>query len=254
MLEAKDVTVRFGRTVAVDRVSLRLPDGPCGLGLIGESGSGKTTLGRALLRLAPVASGSIRFDGEDVLAMRQLRPYRRAVQVVLQDTDGALSPRMRVGTAIAEVLRSHRLVPRGAERERVVELLTDVGLPAEHADRYPHQLSGGQRQRVAIARALAVRPRVLVLDEPTSALDVTVQARVLELFERLREEHRLAYLLISHDLAVVERLCERTMVLRSGRVVEEGPTAQVLHDPREPYTRRLRDAVPRLPATPPATP
>ncbi|WP_199493152.1 ABC transporter ATP-binding protein [Marinitenerispora sediminis] len=247
MLEATDLSVRFGSTVAVDGVSLTLPDGPSGLGLIGESGSGKSTVGRALLRLVRPTGGSVRFDGEDVLAMRQLRPYRQAVQVVLQDTEGALSPRMRIGAAIAEVLRTHRLVPRAAERDRVVELLTDVGLAAEHAERYPHQLSGGQRQRVAIARALAVRPRVLILDEPTSALDVTVQARVLDLFERLREEHRLAYLLISHDLAVVERLCERTAVMYRGRIVEEGPTEQVLHDPRNDYTRTLRDAVPRLP-------
>ncbi|GAA3734983.1 ABC-type glutathione transport system ATPase component [Spinactinospora alkalitolerans] len=246
MLEVRDLTVRFGRTVAVDRADLTLPDGPSALGLIGESGSGKTTLGRAVLRLTGASGGSVRFDGEDVFAMRRLRPYRRAVQVVLQDPEGALSPRMRVGPAIAEVLRAHRLVPRRGERARVLELLADVDLGAEYAERYPHQLSGGQRQRVAIARALAVRPRVLVLDEPTSALDVTVQARVLELFERLRAQHDLAYLLISHDLAVVERLCERTAVMRGGRIIEEGPTRQVLHDPRDPYTRRLRDAVPRL--------
>ncbi|GLU50318.1 ABC transporter ATP-binding protein [Nocardiopsis ansamitocini] len=247
MLEVRDLTVRYGGTLAVDRVSLTLPDGPAGLGLIGESGSGKSTVGRAVLRLVRAQSGTVRYNGADVLGMRRLGAYRKAVQVVFQDTEGALSPRMRVGSALTEVLRVHRLVPRGAEAARVVELLADVGLDAEHARRFPHELSGGQRQRVGIARALAVQPRVLVLDEPTSALDVTVQARVLELFERLRERHALSYLLISHDLAVVERLCERTAVLHRGRVVEEGPTRQVLHAPQHASTRTLRAAVPRLP-------
>src|SRR5204863_8986263 len=144
-------------------------------------------------------------------------------QIVFHDPDGTLDPRSRVGTAIGEVLRAHGLAPRGGVSPRVEQLLEDVGLPSDFTRRYPHQLSGGQRQRVAIARALAVEPRVLVLDEPTSALDVTVQARVLRLIRRLREEHRLAYVLISHNLAVVEELCEQTAVLYLGRVVERGP-------------------------------
>lgn len=250
VLEARNLTVRLGGAVVVDDVSLTLPPGPFGLGLIGASGSGKTTVARCLLRLLRPDRGTVLFDGTDVgtlRGVRRLRPFRRAVQVVHQDSEGALNPRMRVGAAIAEVLHTHRMVERAAAPARVVELLAEVGLAAEHADRFPHQLSGGQRQRAVIARALAVRPRYLVLDEPTSALDVTVQARVLELFERLRAEHQLSYLLVSHDLAVVERLCERVAVLHQGRVVEDGPTAEVLHEPRHEATRRLRDAVPRLP-------
>jgi peptide/nickel transport system ATP-binding protein len=155
---------------------------------------------------------------------------------------------MRVGTALAEVVRAHRLAGSDGVPRRIEQLLDDVGLEAEHARRYPHQLSGGQRQRVAIARALAVEPRVLVLDEPTSALDVTVQARILTLVGRLREERRLAYLLISHNLAIVERLCEDTAVMYLGRIVEEGPTPSLLSRPAHPYTVALRAAVPELEA------
>ncbi|MFD7710025.1 ABC transporter ATP-binding protein [Streptomyces sp. NPDC059786] len=245
-LEARELTVIYDGTAVVDGVSLTLPGGPFGLGLIGESGSGKTTVARCLLGLVAPTSGTVRFGGADVGGLRHSRPYRRAVQIVVQDTEGALDPRMRVGTAIAEVLRAHRMVPRGAEAERVTELLAEVGLTAEHAARFPHQLSGGQRQRAAIARALAVRPRFLVLDEPTSALDTTVQARILDLLRRLRAEHRLSCLLISHDLAVVEQLCPHVLVLHRGRVVEEGDLTEVLRDPRHPATRTLRDAVPRL--------
>ncbi|WP_372345692.1 ABC transporter ATP-binding protein [Streptomyces sp. KL116D] len=251
VLRARELTVVYGDTTVVDRVNLTLPEGPLGLGLIGESGSGKTTVARCLLGLVAPSGGTVTFNGVDLTAMRRPRPYRRAVQIVVQDTEGALDPRMRVGRAIGEVLRAHRMVPRGAERHRVTELLTDVGLTADHAARYPHQLSGGQRQRAAIARALAVRPRFLILDEPTSALDTTVQARILDLLRRLRTEHRLACLLISHDLAVVEQLCPRVMVMHHGRVVEEGDLTDVLHHPRHPATRTLRDAVPRLTSSPP---
>ncbi|WP_030257158.1 ABC transporter ATP-binding protein [Streptomyces violens] len=246
MLEARDLTVVHGGTAVVDRVSLALPEGPYGLGLIGASGSGKTTVARCLSGLMTPTHGTVLFRGADVSGMRRSGAYRRAVQIVVQDTEGALDPRMRVGTAIAEVLRAHRMVPRGTERERVAELLADVGLSAEHAARHPHQLSGGQRQRAAIARALAVRPRFLVLDEPTNALDTTVQARILGLLNTLRTEHRLSLLLISHDLAVVAQLCRYVVVLHHGRVVEEGPLTAVLREPRHPATRSLRDAVPRL--------
>ncbi|WP_030606924.1 ABC transporter ATP-binding protein [Streptomyces sclerotialus] len=251
MLEARDLTVVHDGTAVVEGVSLTLPAGPYGMGLIGESGSGKTTVARCLVGLVTPTHGTVCFEGEDVRGMRRPRAYRRAVQIVVQDTEGALDPRMRVGTAIAEVLRAHRMVPRGTERGRVAELLDDVGLAAEHATRFPHQLSGGQRQRVAIARALAVRPRFLVLDEPTSALDTTVQARILDLLRRLRAEHRLSYLVISHDLAVVAQLCPRVAVLQHGSVVEEGPLRDVLRTPRHPATRALRNAVPRLPRRPP---
>jgi oligopeptide/dipeptide ABC transporter ATP-binding protein len=251
MLEVRDLEVRFGPVRAVDGVSFSIPRGPFGLGLVGESGSGKTTIGRALVHLVPLAGGSIALDGRDVRALGRgaMRDYRRAVQIVFQDPDSTLDPRMRAGTAVAEVLSTHGIVPRSRTRERVAELLTEVGLEAEHARRFPHQLSGGQRQRIAIARALAVEPRLLVLDEPTSALDVTVQARILRLIGRLRDERGLAYLLISHNLAVVEQLCERTTVLYLGRIVEEGVTRELLARPAHPYTQALRAAVPQLDMT-----
>ncbi|HTX63650.1 MAG TPA: dipeptide/oligopeptide/nickel ABC transporter ATP-binding protein, partial [Acidimicrobiales bacterium] len=186
MLEASELTVRFGEATVVHEVDLVVPDGPFGVGLVGESGSGKTTIARAILRLVN-ATGTVSVDGVDVLASRRaaLVDLRRKVQVVLQDPDGTLDPRQRVGSAIAEVLAAHRVVPRPARHARMLELLREVGLTDEHATRLPHQLSGGQRQRVAIARALAVQPELLILDEPTSALDVSVQARILELVERL---------------------------------------------------------------------
>ncbi len=248
LLEIEDVHVRFGRVRAVDGVTFVLPEGPFGLGLVGESGSGKTTIGRAVMRLVPIERGAIRFDGTEVtgLGRRGLRGFRRAVQIVFQDPDSTLDPRVRIGPAVGEALRVHRIVPRGAVDERVGQLLSEVGLEPEHARRYPHQLSGGQRQRVAIARALAVEPRALVLDEPTSALDVTVQARILRLIGRLREERRLAYLLISHNLAVVEELCEETAVLYLGKIVERGPTPALLSNPGHPYTVALRSAVPEI--------
>ena len=248
LLEVEDLAVRFGPVRAVDGVSLELPVGPHGLGLVGESGSGKTTLGRAVLRLVPVTAGAIRLAGRDVSTLRgkDLAWYRRSVQIVFQDPDTTLDPRVRVSAALAEALRTHRAVPRRRIVERVGELLEEVGLERDHARRFPHQLSGGQRQRIAIARALAVSPSVLVLDEPTSALDVTVQARVLALIRRLRETHRLAYLLVSHNLAVVRELCEETAVMYLGRVVERGPTASLLARPAHPYTAALRSAVPEL--------
>jgi oligopeptide/dipeptide ABC transporter ATP-binding protein len=236
--------VRFGPVHAVAGVSLTVADGPYAVGLVGESGSGKSTIVRAVLQLVPSSSGSIAYDDFEVghLRGRRLAAYRRHVQLIPQDTEGSLNPRMRVGTAIAEVLCTHGLETEG----RVESLLEDVGLAPEHAARLPHQLSGGQRQRVAIARALAVDPKLLLLDEPTSALDVTVQDQVLTLLERLREERRVAYLFVSHNLAVVERLCEAVVVLYHGRVVETGDTATVLARPAHPYTVALRSAVPQL--------
>jgi oligopeptide/dipeptide ABC transporter ATP-binding protein len=251
MLEARDLEVSFGPVRAVDRVSFSIPQGPFGLGLVGESGSGKTTIGRALVHLVPLGGGTISLDGQDATQLRRgaMRDYRRAVQIVFQDPDGTLDPRMRIGAAVAEVLTTHRIVPRRGTHEHVRHLLTEVGLEVEHARRFPHQLSGGQRQRIAIARALAVEPRLLVLDEPTSALDVTVQARILRLIGRLRDERGLAYLLISHNLAVVEQLCERIVVLYLGRIVEEGATRELLARPAHPYTQALRTAVPELDMT-----
>jgi oligopeptide/dipeptide ABC transporter ATP-binding protein len=248
LLAIEQLVVRYGQVRAVDGASLAIGEGPFGLGLVGESGSGKTTLARAVVRLVPVAGGRIEFDGVDVSSLRGagLKRYRRAVQIVFQDPDSTLDPRARVGSAIAEALRTHRLVHRRDVPTRVGELLEEVGLEPAHARRYPHQLSGGQRQRVAIARAMAVEPRLLVLDEPTSALDVTVQARVLELIRRLRTTHALAYLLVSHNLAVVEELCEETAVMYAGKIVERGTTRGLLGRPAHPYTVALRSAVPEI--------
>jgi ABC-type glutathione transport system ATPase component len=248
LLRVRGLCVAYGGTRVVHDVDLEVPAGPYGIGLIGESGSGKTTIARALMRLLPIESGSVELDGQDVARLRgwRLLAYRRAVQIVFQDGDAALDPRMRVRSSVIEALRTHHIVPRADERARVDRLLTEVDLEPELADRFPHELSGGQRQRVVIARALAVEPRLIILDEPTSALDVTVQARVLDLIARLRESHQLAYVLISHNLAIVDRLCEESLVLHDGRVVERGPTAQVLGAPQHPYTQKLRSAVPEI--------
>jgi oligopeptide/dipeptide ABC transporter ATP-binding protein len=248
LLDISELAVRFGPVRAVDGVSLQLPPGPCGLGLVGESGSGKTTLGRAVLRLVQTAGGSIRFAGKDIAGLRgkALQDYRRAAQIVFQDPDGVLDPRMRIGTALGEVLVTHRMASRRAAAGQARALLAEVGLDPAFAARYPHQLSGGQRQRVSIARALSVRPRLLVLDEPTSALDVRAQAAILALVGRLRTQRHLAYLLITHNLGIVSELCEQTAVLYLGRVAESGPTGALLGRPAHPYTRALRSAVPEI--------
>ncbi|MEV0149040.1 MULTISPECIES: ABC transporter ATP-binding protein [unclassified Nonomuraea] len=235
VLRAEAVTLGYGRTAVVHDVSLDVTEG--GVGLIGESGSGKTTLARAFLGLLTPMSGHIWY-GTQNLKKADMRRFRRDVQPVFQAE--ALDPRMRVGASVAEAL------PR-KERDRVPALLEKVGLPADVAERRPHQLSGGQRQRVVIARALAVSPRLLILDEPTSALDVTVQARILDLLAGLGTER----LLITHNLAVVGRLCRTAHVLFAGRVVESGPTAELLERPAHPYTLALRDAVPKLGGEPP---
>ncbi|HEY1704809.1 MAG TPA: ABC transporter ATP-binding protein [Trebonia sp.] len=246
LLTVTDLSIRYGPVRAADRVSLRIGQGAFGVALVGESGSGKSTIGRAILRLAPVTGGTIRFEGRDVLALRgrDLRAYRRAAQMVFQDADGSLDPRMRIGTAIGEVLTAHRMPERGPSR--VAELLAEAALDPGLASRFPHQLSGGQRQRAVIARALAVSPRFLVLDEPTSALDVTAQDRVTKLIRELRASRSLAYLLITHNLALIPGLCEETAVLYLGRVVETGPTAALLDAPAHPYTLALRSAVPEV--------
>jgi oligopeptide transport system ATP-binding protein len=248
LLEIRSLSVRFGPVRAVDGVSLDLDAGPFGLGLVGESGSGKTTIGRAVLRLTRASGGQIRFEGTDIATLRgrALQEYRRAAQIVFQDPDNSLDPRMRIGSAIREALAAHRVVPRGRSAGQARSLLAEVGLDPDFASRYPHQLSGGQRQRVAIARALSVRPRLLVLDEPTSALDVRAQARVLGLIARLRAERSLSYLLITHNFAIVSELCEQTAVLYLGLIAERGPTAALLQAPAHPYTRALRSAVPEL--------
>jgi oligopeptide/dipeptide ABC transporter ATP-binding protein len=247
LLAADKLTVAYGGSSVVHEVDLALPEGPGGVGLIGESGSGKTTLARALLGLLKPHEGEVTFRGRSLarLSRSERKDYRSQVQPVFQDGNEALDPRMRVGSSLREAL-GLRGVTGAAAAARAGELLDDVGLDPALADRRPHELSGGQRQRVVIARALAVEPRLLVLDEPTSALDVTVQARVLHLLERLGREHQLGFLLITHNLAVVERLCSTAHVMFAGRIVESGPTTQLLSTPAHPHTRALRDAVPTI--------
>jgi peptide/nickel transport system ATP-binding protein/oligopeptide transport system ATP-binding protein len=214
------------------------------LGLIGESGSGKSTLGRAILKLER-STGSIRFEGRDLqpLSKAEMRPLRRHLQIVFQDPFSSLSPRRRVGDIVGEGLAIHRPDLRPEERaRRAASALSDVGLPEAFLTRLPHELSGGQRQRVAIARAIILEPRLVVLDEPTSALDRTVQAEVLALLRKLRAERGLAYLFITHDLAVVRAMATRIAVMKGGRIVEQGPTEAILTRPREAYTRSLVEA------------
>jgi microcin C transport system ATP-binding protein len=232
-----------GHVKAVDGVSLAVREGTT-LGFVGESGSGKTTLGLALLRLTE-AEGRIRFAAQDIagVAQRRLRPLRRQMQVVFQDPFSSLSPRMSVAQIVEEGLRVHRLAASPAERRRLIEgALVEVGLDPEAAERYPHEFSGGQRQRIAIARALVLKPRFLVLDEPTSALDMSVQAQIVELLRELQARHGLAYLFISHDLRVVRALSHEILVMKDGRIVEAGPTEEVMTKPRHPYTRTLMAA------------
>ncbi|GAA4189082.1 ABC transporter ATP-binding protein [Gryllotalpicola kribbensis] len=216
------------------------------VGLVGESGSGKSTIGRALVGLVPISAGRATVGGVELgrAGRRERRRVRSRIGYVFQDPASSLNPRNTVGTSIAEPLALHTGDSPAARAARARELLEQVQLPPEFADRYPHELSGGQRQRVAIARALALEPELLIADEPTSALDVSVQASVLELLERLQARHGFACLFISHDLAVVRRLADRVVVLQAGRVVEQGPAAEVLAAPAQPYTRRLLAAAP----------
>ncbi|MFN4312036.1 MAG: ABC transporter ATP-binding protein [Ferrovibrio sp.] len=249
--EAKDVKVWFpitagllrrtvGHIKAVDGISLSIRAGET-LGVVGESGSGKSTLAYALLRLQK-SEGSIRFDGQELQgrSWTEMRPLRRAMQIVFQDPFDSLSPRLSVFHIVEEGLRVHGIGQSEAERRAMVaEALTEVGLDPATMDRYPHEFSGGQRQRIAIARAMVLKPRFVVLDEPTSALDMSVQAQIVDLLRDLQQKHRLAYLFISHDLRVVRALADRVMVMKDGRVVEQGDATQIFQDPQTDYTRAL---------------
>ncbi|MEJ1975987.1 MAG: oligopeptide/dipeptide ABC transporter ATP-binding protein [Acetobacteraceae bacterium] len=256
LVAAEGLTHRFGHrgllgrgrpVQAVTDVSLAITRGEA-VGLVGESGSGKSTIGRLLLGLLRPSEGRVLVDGADLAGLRgsELRRLRRRVQLVFQDPYSSLDPRRRVGEQIADGIAIHGLLPKARRRARVEALLDQVGLPAAHADRYPHEFSGGQRQRIGIARALAVGPDLLVADEPVSALDVSVQAQVLALLADLRSRLGLGMLFISHDLHVVRSLCDRVLVLYLGRVMEEGPAAAVLATPGHPYTRALLSAAPSL--------
>ncbi len=255
-LDVEHLTTRFdirsglfgkvmGRVHAVEDVSFSVQKGET-LSLVGESGCGKSTTGRSVLRLIEPTSGAIRVAGEDILTLskRTLAARRRHMQMIFQDPFSSLNPRMRIGEAIAEPLLAHGLETQRHVGARVVELLERVGLGADMAQRYPHEFSGGQRQRVAIARALALNPNLIVADEAVSALDVSVKAQVINLMLELQERLGLAYLFISHDMAVVERVSHRVAVMYLGEIVEIGPRAAIFGNPQHPYTRKLLAAVP----------
>ena len=249
---------------AVDGVSFEIKRGET-LGLVGESGCGKSTLGRTLLALETATEGSIVFDDTDIttLSGSELKNWRKNAQMVFQDPESSLNDRMTVGEIIREPLDAHSWKTKSDRRERVLDLLSAVGLPDEHYFRYPHQFSGGQRQRIGIARALALKPEFLVLDEPVSALDVSVQAKIISLLEDLQEEFNLTYLLIAHDLSVVRYIADRVAVMYLGKIMEMGETEELFQDPANPYTQSLLSAIPEpdptdtsrritLPGTPPS--
>jgi len=261
LLQAKNVRVWFaqrkgllqrtiGHTKAVDGVDLTIRPGET-VALVGESGSGKSTLGMAILRLLALTEGQLLFDETVDLATlseRQLRPWRKAIQVIFQDPYSALNPRMTIGESIREGMVTLGVGPqeKAAQRQRVGELLERVGLEAAHMDRYPHEFSGGQRQRIGIARALAVSPRLIVCDEVTSALDVSVRAQIIDLLNALQRDQGVSYLFITHDLSILPRIAHRVAVMHQGRIVEQGEMAKVLTAPTHDYTRQLLAAAPRM--------
>jgi oligopeptide transport system ATP-binding protein len=230
---------------ALDGVSFTVPRGTT-MSLVGESGSGKTTCGRSLLRLIEPTNGRVVFDGIDVtkLPKGQLRTLRKRMQLIFQDPFSSLNPRMTVQGMLGEVLRVHRIVPRGQRQARIEELLGLVGLPAEAASRYPHEFSGGQRQRIGVARALAAEPDLIVADEPVSALDVSIQAQILNLLEDLQRKLGLTYLFIGHDLSVIRHISDTVAVMYLGKIVETGSVDDIFDRPTHPYTKALLSAVP----------
>src|SRR5215469_2699259 len=259
LLEVKNLKVHFpvkhglfsrvhAHVKAVDDVSFTIQPGET-LGLVGESGCGKTTLGRAIVRLVDPTSGTVSLDAAEITGVNGaiLRAHRRKLQMIFQDPYGSLNPRMTVADIIGEALDIHRLADsKPARRKRIAELLQAVGLDSAYAQRYPHEFSGGQRQRIGIARALAVEPRLIVCDEPVSALDVSIQAQIVNLLQDLQEQRGLAYLFIAHDLAVVEHISGRVMVMYLGKIVEMAEAKALIRAPKHPYTQALISAVPVL--------
>ncbi len=246
LLEVRDLVIRYGRkgAPAVKNVSFTIARGET-LGLVGESGSGKTTIGRAILGLIPVTSGQILFEGRDITraSLAERRALQGDLRAVFQDPFSSLNPRRPIGDALTEPLRVAR-VPQAEREQRARAVMTAVGLPENAVERYPRQFSGGQRQRIAIARALVTDPRLVVCDEAVSALDLSTQAQVLNLLADLRAGADLGYLFIAHDMAVVEFLAQRIIVLNRGEIVEEGRTTDIIHNPREHYTKVLMAASP----------
>jgi len=235
-----------GDVKAVDDVSFSIEEGTT-VGLVGESGSGKTTIGRTILKLQPATDGEIFFAGKEILGMseREFRPLRREMQMIFQDPFGSLNPRMTIQGIVGEALEIHfKKMNRAERRDRVAELLRQVGLQPEMMKRYPHEFSGGQRQRIGIARALAVKPKFIVCDEPVSALDVSVQAQIVNLLQDLQEQLGLTYLFIAHDLAVVEHISDHVLVMYRGKIVESATAEAIYENPQHDYTKKLLAAVP----------
>ncbi len=257
LLEVRGLVKEFGRGAgllggrrsepvrAVDGVDLAIAPGET-LGLVGESGSGKSTLCRAILRLVEPTAGSVRFEGRELVGMRQraLRPLRREMQMVFQNPQASLNPRKRVVDIVGAPLKLHGLASGGELRRQVRELLDRVGLSPEQDNRYPHEFSGGQQQRIGIARALATTPKLILADEPVSALDVSIRAQIVNLMQDLQDEMGLAYLFVAHDIGIVRHVADRIAVMHEGRIVEQGPADQVCERPTDPYTRGLLASVP----------
>ena len=256
LIEIKDLSVEyvsmkglFGRRKRRVRVlenfNLQIQRGKT-LGIVGESGCGKTTTGRAILRLIEPTAGQVLFDGKDLgaLSKSDLTATRRDLQIIFQDPFSSLNPRMTILDILTEGMEEHGMLNGEPKQELAVRLLEEVQLEADHIFRYPHEFSGGQRQRICIARALSLKPELIICDEAVSALDVTIQAQVIELLMKLQENYGLSYMFISHDLSVVKKISDRTVVMKSGSIVEQGQTAQVIGNPKHEYTQSLLNAVP----------